>query len=128
MDAEAKPVRTGGPQELPGVESIEINPVRFNPPTRFYRKGELVEQRDAIELLIKTTGPLPNLDLTPVLFIGDIAVDEYARVGTNLYRFVAYQIERLVPGARIALGWPYAPQLKIPTDFNFQLPGPVFTS
>lgn len=76
----------------------------------------------AIELLVRTAAALPVLDVPPVLFVGEVRVDDAAMVGQNAYRFRAYDIGRLRPGARISLGWPYAPETKVPSRFVFELP------
>lgn len=107
---------------LPAVTGVEIRRVRFDQPKRFYSQGRLVEAQDAVELLIRTNGPLPVRDLTPVIFIGDTPVDEYQQIDVNFYRFFAYEFERLTAGASISLGWPYAPESKIPSNFHFDLP------
>lgn len=127
MDIEASSQTRGGGGEqapggdLPGVTGVEIKRITFEPPMRFYRNGELISETEAIELMVRTTGPLPGMDMTPVMFIGDEMVDEYEGAGPNRYRFVAYGIPRLRPGAVIALGWRHAPQKKIPSRFRFQL-------
>ncbi len=107
------------PRDIPNIGGIEIKRVRLDPPVRFYRLGRLISEENAIELLVRTSAPMPILNVTPVLFIGDQIVDSYERVGPNLYRFLAFDPERLPRGARISIGWPYAPSAKIPTPFVF---------
>lgn len=119
-----KPLQFESPQGLPGVKSVEVSRVKFDPPKRFYSRGQPVEHRQAVQLLVRTNGPLPLRDLTPVIFIGDVQINEYEMVGANLYRFFAYDLDKLKPGAPIALGWPFAPEVKIPTDFRFNLNAP----
>ena len=120
-------VSAGGQQErssnLPEVTAVEITRIRFDPALRFYREGRLVSASVAIELLVRTSATLPVLDVPPILFVGDVKVDDSALVGQNAYRFRAYDIERLTRGARISLGWPYAPETKIPSRFVFEPPG-----
>jgi hypothetical protein len=36
------------------------------------------------------------------------------------YRFFLFDLKRVSIGAPISLGWPYAPQAKIPTKFRFE--------
>jgi hypothetical protein len=93
--------------------------IRLDPPVRFYREGRLVAEDDAIELLVQTTAAMPIRDLTPVLFIGETPVTHYDLVGANLYRFRAYDVDRLQRGARISIGWPFAPEARVPTPFVF---------
>ena len=101
---------------------MEIKRVRFDPPLRFYSEGRLVSMSAAIELLVRTAAALPILDVPPVLFVGEVRVDDGAMVGPNAYRFRAFDIERLRRGAPISLGWPYAPATKVPSRFVFELP------
>jgi hypothetical protein len=124
MDSEAIQGPPEPPSDIPRVLSVQTRPVRFDPPVRFYRGGRLVEMTDAIELLVQTAAAMPVLDETPVLFIGSVPVSEYVGVGPNLYRFRAYDVDRLQRGARISIGWPNAPASRIPTPFVFD-PGPL---
>lgn len=110
--------------ELPAVTGVEISLVNFARPQQFYSGGRLVAHDRALQILLRTAGPLPIRGVTPVIFIGDVKVAAYTLAGPNLYRFLAYDIEKLRPGAPIALGWPFAPELKIPTDFRFNLSPP----
>jgi hypothetical protein len=119
-----EPLEFESPLGLPRVTGVEVSRVKFDPPKRFYSRGLLVEHRQAVQLLVRTTGPLPVRDLTPVIFIGDEEVNEYDEVGVNLYRFLVYDLEKLRAGATVALGWPFAPEAKIPTDFHFNLSPP----
>lgn len=115
-------VRREGSSNLPELTAVEIKRVRFDPPKRFYSQGRLVSMSAAIELLVRTAAALPVRDVPPVLFVGDVGVDDAAMVGQNAYRFRAYDIGRLRRGARISLGWPYAPEAKVPSRFTFELP------
>jgi hypothetical protein len=112
------------PLGLPRVTGVEVSLVNLSPPRQFYYRGRLVAHNRAVQLLVRTSGPLPVRDVTPVIFIGDVQVAQYRRVGVNLYRFFIYDVEKLRPGAPIAFGWPFAPQAKIPTDFRFNLTPP----
>lgn len=104
---------------LPRILGLEVSKVRFDPPKRFMVKGRMLEKREAIELKVQTSWSLPILDLSPVLFIGDLIVDEYHTIGKNLYSFIAYDIDRLTPGLPISLGWPFAADKRMPSNFNF---------
>jgi hypothetical protein len=102
--------------------SVEASRVRYDPPRRHYIGKESVEIREGVELLVRTAAPLPVLAITPVLFIGDIVVSDYKVAGPNLYKFFLFDLERITPGAPIALGWPYAPGSALPTNFRFEIP------
>lgn len=115
-------IRREGSSDLPELTAVDIKRVRFDPALRFYRNGRLVSVSAAIELLVRTASALPILDLPPILYVGDVKVDDYAPVSQNAYRFRAYEMDRLRRGARISLGWPYAPETRVPSRFVFELP------
>ena len=120
MDAEGVGSQQPPPSfRLPGVTSVQMRRVRFDPPIRFYRDGRLTAAGEAIELLVETTAALPIRDLTPAIFVGDVPVTHYDLVGANQYRFRAFDVDQLQRGARISIGWPFAPQSRIPTPFVF---------
>jgi len=119
MDSEATTRSQEPLSDLPGVSGVQVRRVRLESPSRFYRDGRLVSVDEVIELLVQLTASLPVLDVTPALFIGDVPVTHYERVGTNQYRFRAFEVSRLQPGARISIGWPFAPAARIPTPFVF---------
>ncbi len=122
MESRVSQFRREPSSELPEITAVEIKRVRFDQPVRFYREGRQVSMSAAVELLVRTAAALPVMALPPVLFVGEIKVDEYALVGQNAYRFRAYDIGRLKNGAPISLGWPYAPRTKVPSRFVFELP------
>jgi hypothetical protein len=110
---------------IPGVANIQIRRAHFDPPIRFYSRGELVSRQDAIELLVQTTAAMPIRDDTPVLFIGDVEVGDYDLVALHTYRFRTFDLDRLERGARISIGWPSArPSARIATPFVFD-PGVI---
>lgn len=110
--------------ELPAIVNVQASRARYDPPRRIFVGRELVEVRDAIELLVRTSAALPIRNVSPVLFIGDMAITDYETAGTNLYRFLIFtNPERLVSGTPIALGWPYAPRSARTSNFRFQIPG-----
>jgi len=123
MDSEATTGGSREPRLTPGVTGVQIRQVRLDPPISFYRDGRLVSAVDAIELLVRTTVAMPVLDITPALFIGEIPVTQYEQVEPNLYRFRVFDVDRLQRGARISIGWPFAPAAKVPTPFVFELGG-----
>lgn len=109
--------------DLPAIVGVEASRVQYNPPRRIYKGRDLVEVRDAVELLVRTSADLPVRNVSPVLFIGDTAIADYERAGANLYRFyIFFDLERVVLGAPIGIGWPYAPAAARMTNFRFQIP------
>ena len=111
------------PSGLPEVLGVKTARVRFNPPKRFLSGGEYVEAREAFELLVRTSEPLPVADVMPVIFIGEVPIGAGGAVGANLYRFFVYEFDRAPQGAVISLGWPDAPARKRPTRFRFDPAG-----
>jgi hypothetical protein len=113
----------GPKSRLPDVLSVESKRVSFKPPKRFLSEGKYVEVREAFEVLVQTTGPLPVGDIMPVIFIGDVPINAGGAIGVNLYRFFVYESDRAPLGATISLGWPDSPSLKRPTRFRFNPEG-----
>jgi hypothetical protein len=105
---------------LPGVVGVQATQVHYDPPRRHFAGRDMVLVREAIELLVQTTFSLPNVGVTPVIYIGDVPVSKYEPAGSNLYRFFLFDTKRVSVGAPIFIGWPYAPTAKVPTDFRFQ--------
>ena len=58
---------------------------------------------------MRLSGPVPIRALGPALFVGETQVAEFEAVEDNLYRFHAFDHQRLERGAPIAWGWLDAP-------------------
>jgi hypothetical protein len=113
-----------GANRLPEVVGVEARRVRYRTPRIYFAGREQREASEAVEIQVRTAGPLPVRDLSPVLFVGEVPLGEYEPAGRHLYTFYAYEPGRLQEGAPIALGWPYAPDRKIPTRFRYQPQSP----
>jgi hypothetical protein len=75
-----------------------------------------------VEFLVRTSGPIPARALGPALFVGDVQVAESHEAGENLYRFLAFDLERLKPRAPIAWGWLDAKRNeRIRTKYKYEL-------
>jgi hypothetical protein len=107
--------------DLPEVLDIKIQRIEFEPPKHRNFTSALAEYREAVEFLVQTNGPIPARALSPALFIGDVRVIESQQVGENLYRFLAFEPQRLEPGTSIGWGWLDSPteQLQI-TKFPYE--------
>jgi hypothetical protein len=116
--------RERGPDDLPEVVGVEARRMRYREPRIYFAGRERREAREGVEILVRTSGPLPVLDLTPVLFVGEVQIPRYEPAGPSLYRFYDFEPERLQEGAPVALGWPYAPDRKTPTRFRYQPQSP----
>lgn len=121
LQGQNPPREPGG--RLPEIVAVEAARVRYPEPRVYFVGPEQRQAREAVELVVRTSAPLPVLDLPPILFVGETAVPEYAPEGRATYRFVAFEEQRLEPGAPIALGWPQAPRARRPSRFRFQLGG-----
>jgi hypothetical protein len=95
---------------LPDIVDIRIQRVQFEPPKLRNFKSALADYKEAIEFLVRTNGPIPARALSPALFIGDVRVIENQQMGENLYRFLAFEPQRLEPGTPIGWGWLDSPR------------------
>ncbi|MEO8286559.1 MAG: hypothetical protein ABI670_09005 [Chloroflexota bacterium] len=96
--------------DLPDVVDIQIRKVQFEAPQHRNFRSALSEYRQAVEFLVRTSGPVPARALSPALFIGDVQVIENQQIGENLYRFLAFEPQRLEPGSPIGWGWLNSPR------------------
>ncbi|HEY3569639.1 MAG TPA: hypothetical protein VGP73_17030 [Thermoanaerobaculia bacterium] len=112
---------------LPEIVGVESRRVQYREPRIYFAGQEQREAHEAAEILVRTAGPLPVRDLSPVLFVGETAIPRYEPAGRDLYRFYEYEPGRLQEGAPIALGWPYAPEQKVPTRFRYQPQAPAMS-
>lgn len=129
------PIVTPGGEEprinlwrLPRLVSVAARRVTYPQPRVYYVGSERRETRQAVELRIETSEPIPVRAVTPILMIGETAIADYSTEGATTYRFVAYEPERLEPGAPIRWGWPGPPEAPVATRFRFSLgssPRPV---
>ncbi len=108
--------------KLPNVVDIQIRRVPFTARQYKYFRSALADYREAIEFLVQFDGPIPMRALGPALFVGNVQVPEAEAVKDNLYRFLAFDIKRLRPGAVIALGWNSGNEsARKATNFRFTL-------
>lgn len=90
---------------LPEITRIQIRRVPFQARKPRNFESALANVNEAVEFLVQTSGPIPIRALGPALFVGDVQVTESQQVGENEYRFLAYNIDQLKPGAPIRFGW-----------------------
>lgn len=91
---------------LPEIIDVCAVLVRFKKPLIRYNGQRRVEHKEAVELMVKTAGPIPERALSPILLVGDVAVDDYEAAGEDRYRFYAFEVKQLREGAPIGLEWP----------------------
>lgn len=122
----SKPM-SGAPRpawDLPEILDIKIRRVPFKPRVHKHFKSALADYKEAVEFLVRTSGPIPARALGPVLFVGDVQVTESEPVENNLYRFLALEIERLEPRAAISWGWEDAAAAqRYRTKFRYEVAG-----
>jgi hypothetical protein len=106
---------------LPRLVSVSTRLVTFPEPRTYYAGSERRETRQAVELRVETSEPIPARAVTPILVVGETAINDYTTEGAKTYRYTAYQPERLVQGAPIRWGWPGAPDRLVATRFRFSL-------
>jgi hypothetical protein len=115
-----------GPRfEMTELVDITIRRVAFESPKRQHFRSKLREYRKAIEFRVQTDRPL-NLseDITPVLYVGETMLTEGERVDRATYTFLAFDEDRLEPGAAISLAYPGTPaKARRESKFRYEPPG-----
>lgn len=91
--------------DLPEVRNIEIRRIPFEPRRPRNFESTLADYREAAEFLVRTSGRIPARALGPALFVGNVRVVESEQLEDDLYRFLAFDVDRLEPGAPIRWGW-----------------------
>jgi hypothetical protein len=108
--------------ELPNIKSVKIERVRYRTPRRHTVRGELVEFREGVELLIETDGDIPVRALSPALRVGSAELAENEQVQKGQYRFFVLDEKQMREGAPISLGWAGTPAKRGPTKFKYSAP------
>jgi hypothetical protein len=108
---------------LPDIVSVEAARVHYEQPRAYYVGRDRRQTREAAEIVVRTSEELPIADVTPALFVGEVPLAEYTRVGPNKYKFYAFEFQKLEEGAAIALGWPELPSPRVKTKFQYRIGG-----
>lgn len=108
------------PFALPDILELQSSRVRFQTPRAHYVESERLEASAGVEFVLQTSGPIPIRAASALLLVGDVAIDAYEEVGRNRYRFTAFDVEDLRPGAPISLGWSAAGGSQIETRFHYE--------
>lgn len=121
---------TGGPHgrhqfidisKVPDVLSLQIRHRQFDPPRRVTKKGVDRYVSQAVEFEVEVSERFPIRALGPALWIGDQALTAADSDGL-IYRFYAFEPDRLAKDAPIALGWSSPSEERKPTRFRFAMP------
>lgn len=108
---------------LPEIVDVTAVLVRFKTPLTRYQGTKRVRYKEAAEIMVKTSGPIPERALSPVLMVGEVAVGDYEVAGENLYRFHAFDVKELRDGAPMHLKWPQRRPKRARMPPVFQLKG-----
>ena len=101
--------RKAGHWALPRVLDVEFRPVKYAEPRPYYVGRERRQTSEALEIMVRTAAPLPIRALSPVIYLGDVPVEDYEVAGPNLYRYLMFDAPALLAGAPVSLGWPGQP-------------------
>ena len=118
---ELEPPAPRARHELPDVLSIDTRSIRYEPPQFRNFRSALPEGGDVVEFLVETVAPIPARALGPALKVGTTLVVEVAEVDSTHYRFLAFNPERLEPGAPIGLCWSGRPETARSTPFRYRV-------
>ena len=125
MNAEFSPTNTPGnnPPLLPEILGVEAVRMRYDRPRVYYADRQRREAREGVEIMVRTSRDFQIADVMPVLFVGETPIVEYVGVSPNLYRFFAFEFQKLQEGAPISLGWLHSPERKVRSNFVYQVRG-----
>jgi len=126
MTTDASKIEPEAPRprwKLPKILDIRIARVPYQAPKFRHFKSVYAKYKEAIEFLVETDGSFPIRALSPVLFVGETPVVENEAVKEKVYRFLAFEFDKLEQEAPISLGWPGQPvELRQQTKFRYKLP------
>lgn len=104
---------------LPEIREVEAVRVRYEEPRqRYVGPNQVREFPEAVEIRIRTSEEFIPRALSPVLYVGDVPIPDFEPAGENLYRFLAFEPEKLREGAPISLGWPDLPATRRQTSYQ----------
>jgi hypothetical protein len=111
--------------ELPKILDIKIQRIPFEARKPRNFKSALADYKEAVEFLVRTSAPIPPRALGPALYVGDSAVIEVQLLegdsNSQLYRFLALNLNRLEPGSPISWGWINTPkEQRVKTPFSYE--------
>jgi hypothetical protein len=111
-----------GTRTLPRIRELRIRRIAFEPPKLEHLESSRSRSREAIEFVVETDGAVPARAYGPALFVGDVEVDQSERVDETTWRLLAFEPERLKPGAPISWGWMKDPEsARRPTPFRYEV-------
>jgi hypothetical protein len=108
--------------KLPYIQELTIRRIKYSPPETKYIKSPLARYNEAVEFTVTVDEPFQARAVTPILYVGDEPVTEaLATDHKTVYRFLAFEFERLKEGAPISIGWPGQAEPREKTGFEYSL-------
>ncbi len=95
--------------ELPEIVEVRTLNNSFEPRQLRNFRSSLEANTEATEFQIRTASPIPIRALSPVLNVGNVVLTESEQIGENLYKFWAFEPNRLEDEAPISLSWTNTP-------------------
>jgi hypothetical protein len=107
---------------LPDILELSIRRIPYTAPERRYGKSLFAGYNEAIEFTVYTDQPFPDRAVTPILYVGDEPVTEgFSTDDKTVYRYLAFEFDRLEKGAPISIGWPGHNTPRQKTRFQYSL-------
>jgi|SRR5947209_11568638 len=111
--------------ELPQIVNVKTRARLYQPRATRNFENPLGAARNALEIVVSLSSPMPIRALGPVLWVGDVRLTESEPVepdGKEM-RFWSFDPSRLKDGAPIAMMWMgEEPPKKFKAKFNFKKP------
>ena len=107
--------------KLPDLIDLHVRHRQFDPPRRVTQRGVDQYVTQAVEFEVEVSEQFPIRALGPALWVGDQALTSADSDGLT-YRFYAFEPDRFVQDAPIALGWSSPSEARKPTRFRFAMP------
>ena len=95
--------------DLPAIVEVQTQNVPFESPQLRNFSSSLDAKTEATEIQVRTNSPIPIRALSPVLHVGSVVLTESEQIGENLYKFWAFEPNRLEDEAPISLSWTNTP-------------------
>jgi carboxypeptidase C (cathepsin A) len=88
---------------LLAIVEVQTQNTSFESPQLRNFRSSLDTKTEATEIQVRTNSPIPIRALSPVLHAGSVVITESEQIGENLYKFWAFEPNRLEDEAPISL-------------------------
>ena len=111
--------------KIPEIIGVEIDRIPFEAPKLRHFESSLSRYDQAVAFRVETSDPISMTEnVTPVLYVGNTILTEVTQFEEAVYQFLAFEEERLEPGAPITLAYPGTPTRARPeAKFKYEPPG-----